>query len=313
MRLGGGGVIRTLMTAGPYTPAAPANATAFGITNLALADDFTSLSTIDLQNTRAGSFLWWTNNGFPQAFANGTAWANITTAIPSPASIFSQSGSLLAINDDVSHIGTALCTIAALPGGLTAIGQTFGGGKAVFVRASLAFDPSLSSSAALSWNSWPIHWLVPKEFLLGQITSTNFNELDCFEGGPFGAGGSCLELFTCHDWNTSSNNNNFNNNNHDQTSVLAAAGVVLTNQNIYDFRIVPAALNGGTGLLDWWVNGQHLIQQTYSQLGAPSPSLSPSNNTGALFNGDSENFALILGAGHNWPIIFDNVAVWQSS
>lgn len=83
-------------------------------------DDFTSLSTIDLNNTKAPGFNWYTNNIWA---ANGQR--PVDGVSPTPSNIFSQSGSNLILapwahGANQTEIGTAVWL-----GGTSYIGRTF--------------------------------------------------------------------------------------------------------------------------------------------------------------------------------------------
>lgn len=279
----------------------PSEASAVGYIKLTFYDNFGSPATVDLNNTKASGYNWYVNNAWPHLNANGTAWTPFLTAPATLSSYLSFGTSGLEISDDNSHIDSSLDTCVDNGAGAF-IGTTFANG--LYLQVSASFDPSLATSGAVTWGSWPLPgWLVPAAFLDGTITNTNFGELDNFECFPQTA--TCNFLFTTHDWNTSNGTNNF-------FQINPSGSPTYTSPNTYGFLWVPASQNGGVGYIKRFLND---VQQgstlTYSAGGSPSPALSPSNPTGALSEIDSQAFCLLLGTGHSWPMFVYSVQIWQ--
>lgn len=295
---------------------APPQAAAWGYNRLAFFDDFTSLSTVDLTNSRSGAFNWFINNSFPSAIVKNSPWKNIATAPPTPVSAISQAGSILTLLDDVSHIGEGLNTCVWT--GSSAIGTTFANG--FYVECRMSFDPSLAVSP--SWNSWPIYWLAPVELLNGAISAQDFVEIDGFEAYPDKVG-VIKPSMTIHDWllnSGSGSHNNANTNNDIDTFVSGIPGFQWTDMHALGTLWVPMNLNNGVGLFRRYVDGA-FVNKThfgpsseiqYTLGGAATPGVRPNNPAGTFSSIENWNYCLMLGAGHNWPASFDYVAVWQS-
>ena len=282
----------------------PAPARAKGLVNRVFSS-VPNLSNVDLSDTRSGGFDWYTHNKWPLANANGTAWAPIVTSAPTPSGYFSMVGGHLSISSDISGVATGISTAASTGTGSTYVGTKFSG--SMYVEVAMSFDPANSSMAQASEGAWPIFWLPCYEFYNGTITNTNFVEIDGFEFYPTGTG-SGEALFTVHDWNTS---NGTNNDNYPSNSPTLSPAPTYTNINYFGLRRIVAADNGGTGLIDWFVNGTNVVSVSYTSSTGTTPALAPSDPTGSLYEGDSKSFILTLGAGYLQPTQFASVAVYQ--
>lgn len=280
----------------------PAPARAKGLTNRVF-NSVPTLANVDLNDTGSSSYVWFPRNKWPLANSNGTAWAPINAAAATPSGYFSMVNGNLSISSDISGVAVGMATAASTGTGSTFVGQKFAG--SMYVEVGMSFDPANSSGSQASEGAWPIWWLPCYEFLNGGITTANFPELDGFEFFPTGTG-SGEPLFTIHDWNTSNGTNNANFSNHGPTLSLT-----YTNINFYGCRWIRAADNGGTGLIDWFVNGTNVVSVSYTATTGTTPALSPSNPNGSLFDMESASFVLFLGAGFNQPTQFASAAVYQ--
>lgn len=267
------------------TPPAPASA--HGYVTRTFFDDFTSLSTIDVNNTRAPGYKWYVQN-----------WDQ-TTALP--ASAIHINNSILKLDTNAGNYteGLISCTPTSANNQVWTdangyIGSTFSNG--MYIEFSAAADPALSTSGA---TAWPAVWSDAVRFRAGCLAAGpfTFTELDFFEYFPNG-NGAITPHFAIGDWSLSSctsGSGSFNSN-----DVPSLGSPTYTNQNIFGTLWVPMAKNSGTGIIQRYFNGVHRSECDISW------------TAGGQFSGlDSELIELIIGAGVNWPIYVDYVAVWQ--
>lgn len=284
------------------TPAAQA-----GLTTLTFHDN--SFSSIDRNNTLTPGFKWYANNAFPNAFTNGTLYAPINTAPPTPSADIVVSNGVLTLTDDVSHVAEGLNTCVWT--GSALIGTTFTG--PLYIEVGMAYDPTLSTPGAITWSAWPIYWFTSAPFLAGtNNTSLPFAELDGFECDPNPTtSGQCLYNMAVHQWNTSTRFLNQNNNASVQSSITGT----LTNQNRYGTLYVPASANNGLGLIRRYYNSVLIPGSTTTfAAGVPSPTgATPSNPNGNFTSLDRDPMCLMIGAGHNWPASFANIQLWTGT
>lgn len=280
-------------------PVAPAPAAGVGFTTSKFYD--ASFTSIDRTNSLLPGFNWYVNNQFPNAFANGTAWAPITTSIPTPSADLIVTGNILEISDSANNFTQGINT--CYWNGSAVAGTTFSGG--FYVEVSMAYDVSLSP-AGQSGAAWPIYWFTPEEFLNGSITNTNFAELDGYEAGPTATPGVIQTNMAFHYWNTSNGLNTVNSN-----YTVSIAGNLL-NQHAYGTLYATAASNGGLGLIKRYFDGTLIKSATvnFSASAVPNPSATPNNASGTFSQIDSEHHCLMLGAGHSWPNYIAKVQVW---
>jgi hypothetical protein len=268
---------------------APAPAAAWGYNTRNFVDDFTSISTIDQNDTAGAGFLWWPHNAWPNAVDdtdNGNIWR---TASPTPSSAISISGSVLTLSTDASTFSEGLNT--AVTNGADYRGRTFANG--FYFEVIAAFDPAAQAGGS----SWPAWWTSAIEFMLG--TNSTFGELDVFEAIP--QGGSAINTVqTDHLWSISGG--------HQTDTIvnspsLSLGAVDYTQFHTYGLLWVPASKNAGTGLVQFYFDGTHIASTDFSY-----------TSGGAFSNAvDSQHFPAIIGTGVNWPTRFDKVSVWQQS
>jgi hypothetical protein len=285
----------------PPPPPAPSQAAAFGLTRCAFFDDFTTPSSVDANNTGAPGYNWYAKNTWPNA--PGLAGAQWRAYPPTPAANLSVANSVLTIASDwVGGFSMGLSTAASAQNGAGYIGTAFNG--AMYLEATFAFDPALAAGQG----QWPAWWAIPLEFIAGTVGLGNpFIELDCFEALP--GSGSINPIMSLHEWTTQAGS--FTNTQATNNSVNLS-GADLTQFHKYGTLYIPAASNGGTGLIRRYFDNAHLSNDvTFSPTGPATPGASPTNPNGTFSIVDSQHLTLILGAGQNWPIHVDSVAVWQ--
>ena len=261
----------------------PPVAAAVGYNTLTFFDDFDSISTIDAQNTgNASQYKWFTAN---PGYSQGAVL---------PASDISVTNSTLALSTDVSGVGYGISTFDS-SNKINWSGTGFANGFYIEINAS--FDPSLALRANAP-DPWPALWM---EGYLG-IAGRNV-ELDLFEAIPSGPG-TIAPSFFVNDWVPNaqgvfhpyylpygkSTNATLGNPDYSQ-------------MNTYGTLWVPAADNGGIGLIERFFNGVLI----------PSETVTYTPGVGNYATLDSDIFGLILGAGKNWPLNVGSVEVWQAS
>jgi hypothetical protein len=273
--------------------APPAAASAVGYNHLTFYDDFDSSDTIDLADTRAAGFNWYTHNSWP--VASHPAWPMFR---PTPSSRISVSNSILTCggeNPDPPNLGNFLATAAANPDDFTkCVGQSFTNG--FYAECKMAIQIPDQND-----HGWPAFWAWSIEANTRIVSA--WNEFDFFEQPP----DPKLQHFAV--WHeTPPTNANQNSN---SSGYLAGA---LTKQNVYGCRWVPMAQNRGTGLVDFYFNNSRLAKQavTYSATSPVTPGMSGPNPQGMLCEIDSQHYYIIFGWGRASPsIAVDWVRVWQ--
>lgn len=262
---------------------APAPAAAIGMTCETFWDDFTSSSTIDMTNSLAPGFKWYLGNNWPRALdLNWPGGAPVTT--PTPTSWFSiGSGglSISALIDDVR--GQVLLTscgpIASAP---FYVGTPITGG--FFLR---TVQGASGSSGA---NAWPLIWTFPTEFLVGGVGGAAvFVENDHLEGHANQPVGNFQRLL--HHWLYPGHNDN---------AFGGPHGAPPTTGTVADSFVVPAALNGGTSKMDYYVNG--VVESVTDSTSYP----------GSFDLYMSNHNCIILGSGFGSTLVLRSLQVWQT-
>jgi hypothetical protein len=291
----------------------PPAAAAWNFNRLVFSDEFTSLSTIDVNNTKTAGFKWYTNNQFPNS-----SFSQFQTSPATPAADIGISGSVLTITDDVSHISEGLNT--CYWNGSAILGTTFSGGFYAEVR--MSFDPTLGAGG-VAWNAWPIYWFWPMSELDGSVGTASFTEIDGFEAYPDVPGNATISpIMTTHDWIRNAgagNHNNQNTNNHIDTYINLLSGFHFYDMHTYGTLWVPSTRNAGQGLFQRYldnvfINQTHIAATSevdYTSTGPASPGAAQSNPNGTFFSSEAWSQCLVIGAGHNWPTSFDFVRIWQ--
>ena len=261
-------------------------ATLQGYGTTALSENWASTSTIDVNNTLAGGFKWYVNGQYPNIVINsGYNFTYLKDPWVTPSSDISVNGGVLTLAAASGQDNLTTCAW----NGSAIVGNAYGGG--FYIDIPFSFNPALSSgTGSLSF------WFLPKEFLNGTITTTNFVEADGFEC-ILGTGHCNSRSVTNHDWNESTTPET---NNYGLYSIdsFVSSSVDYTQMHHYGFKWTPAALNGGIGQLKSYFDGAEILTQNYLSGAAPSPALGPNNVSGALYEMDAENMCLIIYSGN---------------
>ncbi len=274
--------------AAPVSPlVAPSQAAAFGLNRLVFQDDFTSLATIDLNNTRAAGFKWYVNNSF-----------SLATQIPFRSYPPTLGSSFSIVNGTVLQTSTGDGLMSLVDNGL---GGVYGAAFAppFYWEASVAFNPNDQAG------NHPAFWTMAQEMLLG--VASNWVEFDVFESL-----GSNQGFSTVHDWINQSQTSNTNN--------LPGWGnpPTLTSLNTFGLRVIPTTSNAGTGLIDFYLNNVLLSSNsvTFTTTGPASPGMTGSNYNGILSECNTQHYPIMFSwqgtdiGGHN--MLIDWVHVWQA-
>jgi hypothetical protein len=237
-----------------------------------------SINTIDVNNTQAPGYLWYTQ------IPGGDALS---------ASQISVSNSILTEGKD-----PASATWQGLISGLVAagVGQSFGSGG--YFECRMAYDPALSNGDGF----WPaFDFTVYSGFHLHQVP---FTEVDMFEAIP---GSPPTESFYVNRYTnlpiTLGGDSKASN------PVPSPGLTPDANFHRYGTLWVPMALNGGTGLIQRYVDGAHLTScdVSYTAIGPASPGMTGANPNGCLSELDSQENQIVLYAGKSWPVQWDYV------
>jgi hypothetical protein len=291
------------------TPPAPASA--WGLTTRTFYDPFTSISTIDVNNTKTGfgpgGFLWSPNG--PMLSSTDTGWSGAPT-LPSGA---------------ISVTGSGLSIAYGTTGGTQGLKSLFDNGNGTFTGMAFSgpfywevgfqINPSPASLTGLEGS--PAIWMVSTQGIIGNASP--FIELDNWQAYPYSAGTATSIFGNLLQWQSTGGGNfeNWQANGYD--------GSADTNWHKAGALFIPSSLNGGTGLVQWYADGVHKsgydVQYTStgpaSAGGGLSDSGGASGNPNGLFSVmDSESFMIILSGGYannaDWPLNVSYVAVWQA-
>ncbi len=186
-------------------------------------------------------------------------------------------------------------------------GQTFGGGFYVEYTASWNNVTPNSGKVAAVWGN-------AIEFLTN--AATRWGELDLVEAVPIAAGDIAQLSFQVHDWSQSGSNIidtncNCGNSNQGNSPIFHNP---LNVAHRYGTLWLPAAQNGGVGLVKRFFDDQEITtaRQTYAAGSLPNPC--PGNQAcanGQFTSLDTSHFVLIIGADATIPVTVSSVSVWQ--
>lgn len=280
------------------SPAIPAAAASYGFNTLTFYDDFNSLSTIDVNNTMQPGYKW-----YVQSLVLGTYPTN--TLIAFAPSSFSVASSILTYTPntpvgDPNSGGNIYC--AGFKSDNTFVGNTIAP-TGWYAECRMSYDPS-----KVSGNWFPAFWMWDKSIMLNSATNTaygthRYSEFDIFES--YGTSGTGYV-----DWDWSSPSTQVSNTN----SNLGVPSPVDSGFHKYGLLWVPQAKNGGTGLIQRYIDGVHYPagDVTYS-----SSTISSNATTGATTgwmsgaDASTQGFTVQLQTGSNCPINVDYVQIWQ--
>jgi len=298
----------------------PDAAAAAGFKKLVFSDDFTSISTIDMGNSRAAGFNWYCSSWF----TGGRHAAD--------ASNFSISNGVLKVGGGTGDTSYGLVSaFDNSSGGFT--GTVFANGG--YFEASIRYDPLDASNAT---TSGPAFWSIAVEHLIDNKASsisqwpgqpvgyTHFIEVDFMEpmipvGKPYRE--TRIYQGNIHDWYGAWNSesrqwaNNISNRKND---VIWVGSVDWNAFHTYGLLWVPQSDNK-PGHVTWYFDG--IAMSSIYWMGPPvSPPLpgeigqeiTPSSARRATTTYsilDSQRLALSLSSDTKWPMYVDWVRVWQ--
>lgn len=261
---------------------------------------FSSISTIDVNNTKASGYLLYLQGGWPGAVQ--TVWQSFTSGAGS-GNVAVAGGVLTLTESGANFAGAQLAS--AVPVGGSFKGSSFAGGA--YIEATWQYDPTQCTPAVASW---PVFWVMPTRFLVSSGTS-DIVEIDIGEGSCSATPGVGNWTSFIHDWTYSPDPNA-------PTANTPASGTLTPTPTggVYfttGVGWITSTNSGGTGRLAHYYNNLHAssIDQTYSPSGVPSPVLGPSNPSGALSSLDTDSYVFFLGTGPGaLSSTWKNISVW---
>ena len=285
---------------------------------LVFDDEFTSLGTIDINNTQAPGFNWYVQYPFGP--------------YPTSPSAFSQNGSVLTINvqPDGSYNAWQMCTTATVAGAPNGyVGNAWTGEW--YIEAAFAFDNTVVDH---SWDA-PAFWGESVEHCThnvnqadqwpGQIPNyVHFIEDDWFEYNRYGYTGypAC---FGAHyiDWSGPDTALINVSPNPAYTNVVVP-GIDWTQFNRIGCHHIPAsAANGWLGSRTMYVNGVKTTNQTNPIMwlgnqwpGTPAQLATSQDGLPASFTysaTDNMHISAIFGSHIDVPLHIDYMRVWQAN
>ena len=285
---------------------APTQATSAGVTVLKRCDAFTTNQQIDVNNTQQNGFDW-----YPQS---------ITTAyLPTPVAALMHDGT-----------GTNILGDGGLTGGPTNTGkalQTMGHSSAAsgytgtpvtgsfYAEIEMKFNPTQppnqgGGNCPAFWNIGYEHYLYssPQQFLYPYV------ELDFFEYYTTNNPRFNILEYT---WNGGSPGITCDISY--QQSLATLGNPVFSNYNTYGILFLTSSDNGGTGLLNFYLNNNLVNSCTYSASGSPTCTQTGGSGcpNGAISELDTEQFVFMIGTGYYsptpWPVQIRNFHLWQKA
>jgi hypothetical protein len=264
------------------TLSVPAAASSYGFNTCQFAVQFTDLTRVDVNNTKSCSSNY--------AFFAQTTWPNAFLGdAPTPAGNMSINangmGLLASTNTDNVSLTSAVST-----GGTNYCGYVLNGAAGAFI------DIVASLNSSVEGNPHSSLWMFPVEGVaFGMVPVVEDDVLEVLDS-------SGNQLSNLHQWNSASVQYQLN-----SGCQLFGTGVD-TNLHEYGKAIIPAAINGGIGLRQSWLDGVHKTAADVSYSSSTVSSCAQSGSpTGVYSVGDSEHFLIILGG----PFIaIKSVSVW---
>jgi hypothetical protein len=208
-------------------------------------------------------------------------------------------------------ISSSVTMLSANIQGSSNVGATFPPGGYYELYAS--YDPSQALNSEVFFPSFwlqDLSGLYAQNLHSGYGAAGHFAEFDIWEGQTAQPRNPDLNVF---DW-TTTNGGGFGINNgiiqYYPTGAVNSAGI-----HSYGMLWVPSTLNGGTGLVQWFMDGINVAQTTYTSGGTPSPPCSPINVAGCMVIAESGNFVLMMQGGGDgtkpYPVNLQTVSVWH--
>jgi hypothetical protein len=288
---------------------------AWGITSQVFYDDFISLSTIDLADTRTAGFNWYVHNRMPNSFMTTFGWVTNPPSAPTQASYLSiSSPSVLKIyNPNTSQNGyTSQIWSVADNGAGGYVGSTWKGPLAF--DAYLSWDGTRAGNNA-NWAGQPAFWTAAIEAMTGAMGgATHFTEWDVIEGQPISATGDLSGAFTIHDWSgpTSPVDHPLG----QGVSVQQLPGVF----NRYSSLFLPTTATGTAwGTYLFFFNGQFVSNTDVAYSGSDVPQPTSGSPSGTLISGDNQTYPVLINTGENtassggggWAMFIDWVKIYK--
>ena len=216
----------------------PSDPGASGFNSTLVNDSFTSLSTIDVNNTQSSGYLWYV-----------APWAGSTTT---PSSDLAITSSALTISDG-GEIQTAIPGVSSTGW----MGTGWEGGSGIYIEASIA----MQNVGNINSTAWPAFWLQDLttesgvgDAMPGNSGHTEGVENDILEYNPSsGFWGSDDYASTLHDWTDGSGNLDNSNN----ALICPTVGTDFTAYHKYGMLWVPASSsNSYCGYRQCFFDGQ---------------------------------------------------------
>ena len=267
---------------GKLTP--PSAALSAGYTTLIFNDDFDSIDSVDVNDTKKSGFKWYL--GLPFGGPN---------TLPSA---FSVSGSVLNLTNCPRNYNWAISSFCIKSN----VGHSFRYG---YFEARIHFDPALGKVS----RGFPAWWTLSTHYSkMGEMfEADHWAELDFFEAYTSGFTDYKRDFVgTVHDWANKSKTHYQNRNN-----VQPLPKDTDFNQwHIYGCLWTP-------GMVTWYFDNKALMTQKYSATSPPDPLANGTTVPTPVgifhyLDVDPEGMLLILGSDPNWPIYVDWVRVWQA-
>ena len=172
-----------------------------------------------------------------------------------------------------------------------------------------------SVSGTIAWWMQDQVGLFSQSQTSGYGTAATFLEIDHFEGLATGTIGVASNAFTLHDWtNTNGGGIGTNNSSSNSSATNSQLGnPTFTNQHCYGTLWILSSQFGGIGVVRRYFDGIVLpfLDVTYSSGAGSSPSATPSNPNGVFFDGESDNFVLMIEGGYQQPINISKITAWH--
>jgi hypothetical protein len=285
-------------------PVQPAAAATWGFNTPIFWDDFNSLSTIDVNNTLTPGYKWY------MRYVQGTN-VNGGNPIVSPPSSVSVANSILTYTPPSSGGWLTTMGCAGSLGSISLVGDNMAPQGAYF-ECSMQYNVSQAQNP---W--WPAFLLFDNNLTLAQpnnltFPSNGYGEIDFMEAN-WSSGAPQLGMRN-YTWYSSYANGDHQFRNNNITPNVGTNYGNDGNFHRYGALWVPQSKNGGTGLIQRYVDGVHQTDcdVTYSSTTAPSSCTPSSCATGwmSCLDTNTAGFGLQIGSGNAWPIQVEYVMVW---
>lgn len=258
-------------------------------------DDFALPATvIDFDDTRSADYKFFRHNAWPAATSTTSPARTWATAPPTQVGDIVADVSKITLATDRSGFAEGLATAAANPAGAGYVGKAFSLPALFECRAS--WDPALHAGTA---GRTPSMWTWPVEHLTGAIT-TQITDAQLFAA----AVADGVPIASTRVASTAGVVNQ-------QARLAAAYANPITDLNVWSTLWLTQAVNGGIGYMQHYYNGLFVPNGdlAYSSVADSAPS--SGLGVGTFTAADAQTHVLMLGAGLNWPITYDWVAVWK--